>query len=465
MAGEPDLGARDPTEGQQPNVLLIVWDSARADVFGCYGHPVVQTPHVDRLAAAGVRFLQAFTASPLCHPARASLDTGLFPHQNGMLNNSVPGEYPFRIHSGLASYVSLLAQMGYRTGYVGQRHLRPELFHDVIPGSYTALRAAGLRETVRSDRPHGTYYGCLELPMEQHRDYFTVRGTLELLRRYAALPQPWLIQCEFDGPHPPFRVPVPFVDLYDPGQVPKPANFDDPALEKPPIHRRVRRQQLDRPFDRTWQELIAHYWAYVSLLDHFTGQILDELDRLDLSSRTLVLLTSDHGELVGAHAAVTKYPCMYEEVVRVPLIARWPAHLPAGHTVEGLVSHVDLLPSLVELAASPPGSTSTLPVPSGLAGQSWAKLARGEAGALDRQAVYAELHGFGTNWYALRMVRTPEWKLVYSPYEEPELYDLHNDPGELHNLARSHPQQLRHLVDLLRAHTVATGDRLALYPP
>jgi arylsulfatase A-like enzyme len=431
----------------RPNILLVVTDSAQQSAYGCYGNALVRTPAMDALAREGVCFTQAYTAAPICHPSRASIDTGLFPHRHGLLDNiHTPDAYPYRIVPQARSYVDLLAELGYRTGYTGQWHVRQDRFDDVIAGGWTAFRATGLSESPRADRPHHRYFGELAISPDQDRDAYSVRGAVELLRRYARLGRPWLLQCEFDRPHPPVCIPPPYAGLYDPDIVPPPGNFHDPAVGKGAVHLRARAEQLPGPFGDTWRQLIAHYWGCITMLDDYLARILEELDRLHLREQTVVIVTSDHGELMGAHGVVTKYPMMYDEVVRVPLVARGPGHLPAGQRRDDFVSHVDLLPSLMDLAGGG--------IPRGVHGRSWA----GPTGntAPPRHSIYAQLHG-----HTMRMVRTRGWKYVYGPDAEEELYDLALDPGEVHNRASTAPAQLAEMRRLLREWTVAVGDSVA----
>jgi arylsulfatase A-like enzyme len=448
-----------------PNILIIIADSARADAYEHSGVTVggsegdldwVRTPVTYQLSLDGLTFTRAYTPTGLCHPARACLDSGLHAHANGQLVNTV-WDKPnlFGLRPDAPSYLRLLQAAGYRVGYTGQRHLRQSVFDDVAPGAVTAFKAAGLREGVRDDRPQRKpFFGELDLPVEQHRDAFTVRGAQELLRRYAAQDRPWLIQCEFDGPHPPFYLPREYATLYDPEQVPEPASFEDDGQGKQSIHRRVRPQQMPEPWGENWRRLVAHYGGYVTMLDRFTGEILAELDRLGMAGNTLVVVTSDHGELVGAHGTVTKYPQMYDEVMRVPLRARWPGRIPLGTTEDSFVSHVDLLPTLAEIAGAPS--------PEGLHGQSWAALTRGETLTQPRSCIYGQLHGWGSaSWYSLRMVRNERWKYVYSPYAEDELYDLASDPKEVTSVASAMPDQVAAMRRLLAQQMREVDDPLA----
>ena len=444
-----------------PNILLIVCDSARADAYrhddlnGYYNW--VETPVADQLAREGLTFTHAFTPIGICHPARACLDSGLYAHANGQLANIVwDKQNPFGLYENAPSVIRLLQSAGYRTGYTGQRHLKQSAFDDVVPGAITGFKLAGLKESLDNNRPQRLpYFATSQLPTSQHRDAFTVRGATELLRRYAAQDKPWLLHVDYDGPHPPFYLPEEWARKYDPAQIPKPPNFDDDGTGKQYIHSRARLGQMPEPWGEAWQNLVAHYAGYVSMLDSFTGEILAELDRLNLANDTVVIFTSDHGEMAGGHGTVTKYPQMYDEVYRVPLLVRWPGHTQTGSVENSFVSHVDVLPTFADLAGGP--------MPTVTHGQSWASRARGESLPNPRTAILAQLHGWGSGgaWYSLRMVRTHDWKYVFSPFAPDELYDLQTDPAEKYNLASELPDQVAAMRALMRQEMEAVGDPLA----
>lgn len=443
----------------RPNILLIIADSAQRGAYGCYGNSQIQTPVIDQLARDGVRFDNHFTTAPICHPSRAAIDTGLHPHLTGQLTNrGGRNNGDFHIWDDLPSYAGVLRTLGYHTGYVGQHHLRPENFDDNIPG-YGAFRAAGFHETPRPDRPHNKFFGTLQPEVPMHREDFTRIGALETLERYSQLDSPWLLQVEYDMPHPPFVLAEKWANLYNPADFQAPANFFDTCDGKPPVHALTRSKQqkntgLEHEWDEMWQALSAHYAGCVSMLDAFTGEIMQKLRDLNLEENTLVIYTSDHGELVGAHGVVTKYHMMYDEVLRVPFVARWPGHLPQGTAVESFTNHTDLWPTLVELAGGE--------VPSHVQGISWAGLAQGEEIVEERDSTYAQLHGFGANWYSLRMVQNADWKYVWHPCAGHELYDLRSAPSELFNVAESQPEQVEKMQILMRTWMEQVNDPLRI---
>ena len=415
-----------------PNILFILTDSSRVGEMGCYGNARIKTPQADRLAAEGVTFTQAYTTAPICHPARASISTGLFPHGNGVLTNVIgKGAYPYRILDGVPRTERVLAEAGYLCGYAGQGHTPLKNGWTEARNGYDAFKrwldANGLQEGAEPPTP-GALYGVTTYSAEHARDAWNARGAIELMERFSARGRPWFIHCDLDHPHPPFNVAPEFSTLYRTEEIPKPANFDDTLAGKPEAQAFIRRRES--PDGARWDEfqpLLAHYWGLVSQTDHYVGWLLDKLDALGQAEDTLVVLASDHGELIGAHGLRWKSQVMYDEVLRVPLLARWPGKTKAGERVNGFVSHVDLLPSFAEAAGAPP--------PAPTHGRSWVLALAGDGSYVERDDITAQYHGSGHDYYTLRMVRTDQWKYVYTPFGRRELYHLADDPAELTNLS------------------------------
>lgn len=429
----------------RPNILLILVDSAQQHVYGCYGGRA-HTPHADRLAAEGVRFTRAYTAAPICHPARSVIDTGLFPHANGMITNRCGrGAYPFRVFDHVPSLAAVLRQAGYQAGYAGQGHIGVRGFID--DRSYPTaefhawLQKQGLTERALADHQ---YRGCgrLDGNLEVARDTQFALAAVGLIEEYAAgADRPWFIQCDFDGPHPPCLVPAPFDTMVDPDEIELPASLRDPLTDVPVAVRNARRAQGGEAWsDQDWRRYIAMFACMTTVIDTLVGRVLSALDRSGEAERTLVIFSSDHAGLMGAHGFVMHgSPAMYDPVMRVPFIARWPGTTPPGAECDAFISHADLLPTLAEVTGA--GAPATH-------GQSFAPLLR-ETGveAAARQAaqsppahtgrddVYAQYSGDGVFFYSVRAVRTREWSYTFAPHGGEELYDLRDDPDERCNRA------------------------------
>lgn len=237
-----------------------------------------------------------------------------------------------------------------------------------------------------------------------------------------------MLSCHWFGPHLPYLVPDAYYDLYDPDSVPLPASMAETFAGKPDVQRRYSEYWSSDSFDAAaWRKLIAVYWGYVTLIDHQVGRILDALKEHGLWDDTAVFFTADHGEFTGAHRLNDKGPAMYEDIYRIPALARVPG-APA-QVSDAFATLTDLNPTILDLAG--------LPAPERCDGESLLPLLRGdEAGAAavrDRQEVVAEFHGHHFP-YAQRMIRDHRYKLVHNPESVHELYDLAADPYELHNV-------------------------------
>jgi arylsulfatase A-like enzyme len=315
--------------------------------------------------------------------------------------------------------------------------------------------------------------GVAPYPLEYHLDAGIAGQTIELVRRYAAEglgtpDRPFALVCSFHGPHFPIEVPEPYAALYRPEDVARPPSFDDTFEGKPPGQRTHPWLQLAAHLSwPEWQRVIAHYWGFATFVDALMGRVLDALEELGLAARTVVVATSDHGEMAGHHRMFDKGPYFYEDVMRVPFVWRYPGVVRPRGVDDRLVSHVELVPTLLELAGVRP-SVGAPP----LQGRSLAADLAGAPAPAGRDAAFGETNvGDRVNPQVdARMVVKRDHKYVYrpggvsaSPAEAvDELYDLARDPDELHNVAGAaayRPVQ-EDLVARLRDWMRQTEDRL-----
>ncbi|HUS91300.1 MAG TPA: sulfatase-like hydrolase/transferase [Phycisphaerae bacterium] len=446
----------------RPNVLLIHADQHRFDCVAANpGAPaVLRTPNLDRLAAGGINFRHAFCPVPLCVSSRCSLLTGTWATRHGALVNfGVEGSRP--MDPKLPTFSGALAEAGYHLGYVGQWHAdparRPEDFgfHEYVPDRlYDEWRAAqGLPPRPRTNRWFGE--ADPHVAPEQSRLGWGTSEVIRMLRRRAGGGKPFFLRWDPVEPHLPNVVPEPFASMYAPQQVPPWPGFADDLAGKPYIQAQQRRTWgLDGwAWDR-WAPLVARYLGEVSLLDAQVGRLLDALDELHLADSTLVVYAADHGDLCGSHGMIDKHFVMYDDVVRVPMIARWPGRIAAGTTCDAFVSaQLDLAWTFCELAGAP--------VPETFQGRSLLPAFDG-TDADPRQDIFATYHGSQFGLYSQRMVRDRRWKYVWNATAEDELYDLAADPGELGNLAASpaHAEALARLRKRLVEWMDQTADPL-----
>jgi arylsulfatase A-like enzyme len=438
-----------------PNVLILMTDQHRADALGCYGSRICRTPRLDQLAAQGVRFARAYTPSPICSPARASLLTGLWPTHHGMIFNSVGRDGDFyqrgRIPDGMPVLGRLFQEAGYRTYYVGKWHVGKEEdirrlgFAEGPPPTEGSSRAAYWPGPARYPlidpiqrrwlQNPTTYSAVTTVDGEEFREIAICRHAQRWLREHVRShpDEPFLCFVSTPGPHWPCVVPERYAALYDWRTIPLPPNLHDTLVDKPAAHRIYRDEagESGTLSDEEWQKCLARYYAFVTLIDEHFGEILDTLDELGAAEQTLVVYLTDHGDIMGSHRLFDKGPFMYEEMVRIPLIMRWPGRIPTGQVIQPFVSLLDVLPTLLEAA--------DIPLPPKLDGRSLWPLLRGETVSDWPESVFSQFHGHGParGLYDVRMLRTERYKFVYYPHDSDELYDEQEDPWELTNLAEA----------------------------
>lgn len=476
---------------QQPNILFICTDQQRYDSLGCYGNRYVQTRAIDRLAAEGVLFEQCYVQSPVCAPSRASLVTGRYVHNQGLWANGVA----LPAHEQL--FTKALAAAGYDGGLVGKLHLaacfggrteiRPDdglrVFdwaHDPSHGSpknqyhrwlekhYPALYAqASARQSGRQQHEAVAFD---TMPTEAHYSHWVGERAIDFLQAGRNPESPFFLWVNFFDPHHPFVAPEEYLARYDAGKLPRPIYQAEDLLSKPAILTEASRESYAghaRGFvtysDEEIEQIVAAYYAMVTLIDDEVQRILQKLDDLGLRENTLVIFTSDHGEMLGDHQLLLKGPMMYEGAVRVPLILRWPGRLPAGERRSHLVQWIDLNSTMLEAAGLPPLPRNQ--------GQSLLPLARGDEDATPRGWALCEYRNSGHPYdppVHTTMIRREDYKLI-AYHGEPasarprtgELYDLAVDPQELHNLW-DQPEYFQVRVELqefLLDVLVATEDR------
>lgn len=421
--------------GETASILFIQADQHRFDCLGVNGHPLVKTPNLDRLAAEGMNFTHAFTAIPVCAPARTSLMCGRWPHQHLAIANRGT-EAPRPAADGLPVFSERLRDAGYYLGYVGTWDIHPEKspidygFQDfVAEKAYFPWRdAQGLPP--RPSR-NGFFGECdPNITPEQSRLAWGADEVIRLLDGHGDGSAPFFITWNPSEPHLPNILPEPYASLYAPERVAPWPSFPDPLKGKPYMQAQQRRTWgLDGWTWEDWAPTVARYLGETTLLDAQIGRILDALDARGLAESTLVIYTADHGDLCGAHGMIDKHYIMYDDVVRVPLIARWPGHVPGGSACDDFIStSVDLPATFCEAAG--------VSVPDSFQGRSFCSLLEGH-GQDKRDDIYASYHGNQFGLYSERMVRDRRWKYVWNATAEDELYDLQQDPGEIDNLATS----------------------------
>lgn len=452
----------------RPNILFFFADQYRHDALGPNDAAVVQTPGLDDLAARGMRFSHAFTPTSLCSPARASLLTGLYAHNHGLLANmgNFNGVFDRQLldHVG---YPQLLGRNDYDVHHVGKWHLPADDnpihwgFRSFASDSHYAaekrnlgLEADRAKEVQRLEwGGSAPFCGRSQLPAEQLQEAWAADRTIALLEEQATRDQPFMICTSFFGPHFPYSVPAPYDTMYDPDSVGRWGNFEETFAGKPLIQQKeMLRWNASHLTWADWQRVIAHYWGYCTFIDAQIQSVLERLEALELASNTIVVFASDHGDMLGSHRLFNKGMYMYDETYRIPLIIHWPGVTEGGLHCDAFVNLVDLMPTLLEWGGAE--------VPAELDGRSLVPLLHGATPVDWPDDVYAEFHGYESALFTQRMVRTRNWKYIYNPGAEDELYDVASDPGELRNLAEDlgYKHVLRRMKDRLVAWLNRTRD-------
>lgn len=473
------------------NILLICTDQHRYDVISTHPGSVAITPNLQRLADQGTVFDQCYASNPVCAPTRASMLTGQLPTRHGLWANGVTLPRPQDLVS------RQLSDAGYRCGLIGKLHLSAafqghterqlddgfevrEWAHDPFHGSpenayhrWLQDNHPDLWEQAKADlvTPDDEDFkhrdtGFDAMPTRAHYSTWVAERASNFLATVDD--RPFFLVANFYDPHHPFVAPEEFRDLYPAGSVPPPVGGADELSEKPDWQREASRNSYaghgpsygDYTADGI-DELRRKYYAMVSLVDQSIGAILDELERQGVADETMIIFTSDHGEMLGDHGMLLKGAMMYDCAVRVPLIIRQPGVVPANARVSGMVGSHDIAGTIRQVAGLPPH-----PLDQGI---DLVKVAAGELSGRDWATCQYRDSGYPTDPpIYTTMLRTPDHKLIVrhgldsDPYPA-ELYDLGTDPDELHNVysAPQYADTLRNLYARLIDIDFQNEDRTA----
>ena len=483
------------SERRRPNILILTTDQHHPGCFGYAGHPVLRTPNIDALSERSVNFTRTYVANPWCTPSRASMFTGLHTSGHRVRMNGVPMAYD------VPTFTEALRLAGYNTHCVGKIHLRTSLTPKGVPieevdsrefpearAMWRAGRMVKLpqpyygfancdfemqhgpwawgewvhwlerehpkeahlyHDEVKLEPPTeaaGLYVGSFKwaMPGELHPISWAADRAVDFLNRITArsVPpgdfEPFLLWWSTEAPHVPMAPSPPYCYHYDPKDVPPPVRQDG-ELERLPPHFRDLYLRKGQPIDPYRPESAAHYYGLIEHIDDAVGRILEALRENGLEENTVVLFTADHGEALGDHFMWGKGPFHFDGVVRVPLLISWPGHFGAGQTHDGIVSLVDMAPTLLDIAGVPipEGTVPAEPVspqaPPPWPGRSLLPILKGEEkGTSGTALIEDDEDGLGTR---LRTLVTERYRItLYSGRPYGELFDFQEDPHELRNV-------------------------------
>ena len=432
----------DPSAGQcadevrRPNVIVVLVDDLRWDEIGCAGHPFVRTPNIDRLAHEGVRFRNAFCTTPLCSPVRASLLTGLYTHHHGILDNTNRSE---QSHT-LKTFPQDLQRAGYETAYVGKWHMgnddsaRPGFDHWVsMKGQGTSFDP-----TLNVDGTRSKHTGHTTDVLNAFAATF-VRKSREapfcLYVAHKAL-HPELVQFDDGSISDPraakFLPAKRHAKLYADAAIPRRLNVTDTLAGKPALQREILGLPALSRKTGTPDATIRDRLRMLAGVDDGVGQLLAALDEINALGETVIIFTSDHGYWYGEHGLSVERRLAYEEGLRIPLLIRYPRLIPQGTTVDAMALSIDLAPTVLALAGvktdRPLDGRSLTPLLGGESPDEWRTSFLVE---YNTDTVFPRVKTMG-----YRAIRTTRWKYIrYNDLEGmDELYDLKNDPYEIHNV-------------------------------
>lgn len=429
----------------QPNILFIMTDQQQAETLSCLNHPVVKTPNLDRIAARGINFTQAYCPSPVCGPSRASMFCGEYPSKSGVTKNYMPHR------EGVLLLPEALRSAGYETALAGKLHLAP--IEDAHGFEEKHLHDAGY-DVYRDDEPANSEYvkwlaekrgcgvdeivdqfnadeACFKTDTfrfimgsnwrteEEHSNTWVTERTLDFLRKEHD--RPFFMFSSYFGPHQPMMPPEPWASMVSPDDIELPPEFLTSTDDKPLAAEKKTSSPILKNglTEQQYREALAAYYGQIMMIDHGVGRILDELETQGMADNTIIVFTADHGDHAGQFGLFFK-STMYENAVRVPLLVSDPSR--TNGVCGKLVNNLDLYATLLECAgveAPPTASRSLVPLLENPASPEW------------ENYTYSEL-------YPWTMVAKDDWKLIRFRNEDGtqvhELYRLDADVADSSNV-------------------------------
>ena len=455
------------------NIIVIKTDEQRFDTLGCMGNPFIRTPNIDRLATQGAVCDNAFCVSPLCVPSRVSFFTGQYVHRTGCTSNA------HAKHIGIDqwSFIETLKDNGYAIGLAGKNHAFKDAYFDRFfdyreEYGHWGKTHGEIRDTDREVRDYrhdekrpgyntksgmlmeGLIEGPEPFPEEQCMNWRIAEDSARFVEQHQN--RPFFLHMSFPDPHWPNLACEPYHSMYDPMQMPLDGLEID--WDSHPFAHYVQSQSsgFDAYNYTERAKILAIYYGQITAIDRAVGMLLDKLEELQLTDETIVVFTSDHGDLAGRFALISKTKAFYEPLIRIPLILRIPERAQQGQRIAAQISNIDVMPTIMDAL----GVCGT----DAVQGRSFLPVLDGHTDT-HRTEIFAEVGSpnpppppvpkadypaynrkrcekDGVFWFTdyttngrTAMVRRNNWKYCYYTGDTEELYDLGTDPIELHNLA------------------------------
>lgn len=477
LASAPSLLHAQRKPGDKPNLLFIWTDQQRADTMAAYGNTRFHVPTMNRLASESIVFDRAYVTQPVCTPSRSSVMTGLWPHTNGCVHNNI------RLTTEAKTLPEVLQDASYRTGYFGKWHLGDEVFPQrgfeewaaIEDGIYQSYYSEGRDKNARSayhhflvrqgytpDSKQGfSRKSITKFPIEHSKPSFLAQEASRFIMKHRA--EPWLLYVNFLEPHTPFGSALD--DLHTEEEARLPDNFDKVPEGGDCAWYEKRRQGFHRPktegFDMSkregWQRASRNYAGLCSLVDQALARILWALEASGQAENTIIVYTSDHGEMMGSHGLLTK-SVMYEESVRIPYLIRVPFKNQKPMRVSTPISHIDTIPTMLDLLGR-----------KDCCGQQGESLTGYFTGKRKPSDVFIEWNTSGSNGEdggpSARTVITPDgYKLVLHDKDKNILFHRAKDPLELANLYSrpEHAAKTKELRSKIDSWQKRNNDKLGL---
>ena len=473
---------------KRPNILWLCTDQQRSDTIHALGNPYIDTPNLDKLCSQGVAFTRAYCQNPICTPSRASFLTGRYP---SAVNANINGACNLPEHCTLIS--RRLADAGYECGLIGKLHITSawDDYEDRMDDGYSyfcynlgsghhlrsdhnpykdwlAEKGVDWQDIFTSTEKHDYHWYREDAPIELRQTAWLAEKAIDFMKARKDSDQPWMLSVNCYDPHPPYDAPLELVNKYLDRDLPDPI-YTEADLQLDKDLKGFFFQSKARPVDDKLRRNKASYYGMIEIVDRHFGRILDALDELGLREDTLVIFTSDHGEMLGDHGLTHKGCRFYEGLVHVPLILSMPGRIRQNVRYDGLAELTDIVPTIAELCgiqAEDAHGRSLLPVLEG--GQPFTprKFVRSEYydtleidWGYDALREPGEVSGDDSNVdcsYAT-MYYDGKYKLcVYHGSHFGELYDLENDPREQNNLWDREDMQAVKMSLLLDSYEIST---------